>query len=459
MSNFQECKNIKEIVQNISYDVCFKISFYSILVYFLIPLLSMFTNIFIKGSSTMYLYVGLFLFGFIGLLNGGIYFFKKYYEGKINSRVLVPIIIILIFFIWSFISSLLSSNKLFSFIGTWYRHDGYISYVFYLGFFIHGFIVSHDKTYLKTLLNILLISSTIMCFLILINNKLTDIFVVGINDFSYNPYTGFAYNTNHFAYYLSLTIVASIGAFLNCTGIKKVFYFFCYVVELVVLIENRTFGSFFAIFITIILLFIYSLLVKKNIIYTLLILISILLSSLVFKNVRDDFNKFYYELFKISTNFSNLSVPFIDDENVNNNSNLIICSGNSRLDLWLKGIELIKNKPIFGYGIENLEKPYFDIVMCDRTDRPHNIFIQLGANIGIMGIVLYVSFLGIIFINLLKKIKYIDPIIMCFAFMSIGYIVSSMFGNSMFYTTPYYMVSLGVIMSVYFFRRDEVNDR
>ena len=97
--------------------------------------------------------------------------------------------------------------------------------------------------------------------------------------------------------------------------------------------------------------------------------------------------------------------------------------------------------------------------MCDRTDRPHNIFIQLGANIGIMGIVLYVSFLGIIFINLLKKIKYIDPIIMCFVFMSIGYIVSSMFGNSMFYTTPYYMVSLGVIMSVYFFRRDEVNDR
>ena len=48
---------------------------------------------------------------------------------------------------------------------------------------------------------------------------------------------------------------------------------------------------------------------------------------------------------------------------------------------------------------------------------------------------------------------------MCFVFICIGYITSSMFGNSMFYTSPYYMISLGIIFSVYFMERTKVNDR
>ena len=38
------------------------------------------TNIFVKGSSIMYLYIGLFVSGGIGLLNGLLYFLKKYFK-------------------------------------------------------------------------------------------------------------------------------------------------------------------------------------------------------------------------------------------------------------------------------------------------------------------------------------------------------------------------------------------
>ena len=93
----------------------------------------------------------------------------------------------------------------------------------------------------------------------------------------------------------------------------------------------------------------------------------------------------------------------------------------------------MKNKTLFGYGLENLEEPYSNIVMCDRTDRPHNIFIQLGATTGIVGLLLYVTFLEIIFINIIIKYKKVDKLIMIFVFMSISYIISLFFGYNFEY--------------------------
>ena len=291
------------------------------------------------------------------------------------------------------------------------------------------------------------------------NNKITDILLVNNNNFISNIYSGFTYNNNHFAYYLSLTIMASIGMFLKEKSIKKIWYLFCYIIELVVLIKNDTFGSFIAILISIIIMFVYCLLVKESRICISVILISILIVPIVFKNIGDSFIKISHEIFKVSTNTNNLYIPVDDNKEVENNNDLIICAGNSRLDLWLKGIDLMKNKPLFGYGLENLEKPYSNIVMCDRTDRPHNIFIQLGATTGIVGLLLYVTFLEIIFINIIIKYKKVDKLIMIFVFMSISYIISLFFGNSMFYTSPYYMISLGIIFSIYFIERTKVNDR
>lgn len=97
--------------------------------------------------------------------------------------------------------------------------------------------------------------------------------------------------------------------------------------------------------------------------------------------------------------------------------------------------------------------------MCDSTDRPHNIFIQIGATTGIVGLILYVSFLSIVFVNIIIKYKLINKEIMIFVFMTISYLISLFFGNSMFYTTPYYMISLGVIFSVYYIERNKLNDR
>lgn len=459
MKKLSECKTIKEIVLNIPEKVCCNISFWLISIYFLLPIFILLTNIFVKGSSSMYMYLGLFLCGGIGLINGLIYFLKNVYLKQFNKKKIISICMIISFLIWSLISCILSQNKIYAFFGTPYRTDGYISYLLYFGFFINGFIISHNKDYLKKILTFLILSSSILCLIILMNNKITDILLVSNNNISNNIYAGFTYNNNHFAYYLSLTIMASIGMFLKEKSIKKTWYLFCYIIELLVLIKNDTFGSFLAVLISIIIMFVYCLLVKESRICISVILISILIVPIVFKNIGDSFIKISHEIFKVSTNTNNLYIPVDDNKEVENNNDLIICAGNSRLDLWLKGIDLMKNKPLFGYGLENLEEPYSNIVMCDRTDRPHNIFIQLGATTGVVGLLLYVTFLGILFINIIIKYKKVDKLIMIFVFMSISYIISLFFGNSMFYTSPYYMISLGIIFSIYFMERTKVNDR
>ena len=58
MKKLSECKTIKEIVLNIPEKVCYNISFWLISIYFLLPIFILLTNIFVKGSSSMYMYVG-----------------------------------------------------------------------------------------------------------------------------------------------------------------------------------------------------------------------------------------------------------------------------------------------------------------------------------------------------------------------------------------------------------------
>ena len=53
-----------------------------------------------------------------------------------------------------------------------------------------------------------------------------------------------------------------------------------------------------------------------------------------------------------------------------------------------------------GYGIENLEQAYLEVGITQ--DRPHNEFIQIGASIGIIGLILYIASLGFHFFDFLR---------------------------------------------------------
>ena len=79
-------------------------------------------------------------------------------------------------------------------------------------------------------------------------------------------------------------------------------------------------------------------------------------------------------------------------------------------------------------------------------DRPHNLLIYLACVSGIPGMVLYVTAVGIIVIRGIKKIFNNERQGVIYLMIVITYLISSMFGNSMYYTSPYFFIFLGSLM-------------
>ena len=112
--------------------------------------------------------------------------------------------------------------------------------------------------------------------------------------------------------------------------------------------------------------------------------------------------------------------------------------------LWKYGLQFFMERPIFGYGPENLETKYLENHISQ--DRPHNLLIQLATTSGLPGLLLYISAICVILWKSLKKLDMKNQLHVTFMFVVITYLISAMFGNSMYYTSPYFFILLGFLM-------------
>ena len=438
----------------ITNEISKKISYYSLLIWCGLPLLVLVINPLIKETSTVYFFMFLIMIGIVGIINGIIYFknnIGKIRNMKINSK--LPFIVILLFLVWTFISCLFADNKLLSLIGSEYRHDGFLSYICYAAFFINGLIVSSDKLYIQKLFRLLIISSCILGINVLIGD---NIFITDSNAYEPSIYAAIFSNENHFAYYLTISIMCS---FFFSIYENKI-YILSFLLLSEVLMMNNTFGSYLAVLITIVIMFIYYLIKKEKRIIACLLLSMFICLSLFNSNIIKNMKQTINEVVKIVQNRNSLKeTRYIDyDNNLEENQQgyLLICAGNSRLDLWINGVKLSNKKPLLGYGLENLKKPYKDVVMCDATDRPHNTFIQILMTTGYVGLIMWVSYLSMLFYQFIVNKKLNKYLIMTFGMMT-TYIISSFFGNTMFYTTPYFILLLGVASSIFLKNKKSIN--
>ncbi|MFH0792057.1 MAG: O-antigen ligase family protein [bacterium] len=87
----------------------------------------------------------------------------------------------------------------------------------------------------------------------------------------------------------------------------------------------------------------------------------------------------------------------------------------SRMSAWKVSIEAIKNRPLLGYGSENYAiafNRYYDPKLPEIQmdpyyksswwDKPHNVFIEIAVNNGILGLIAYLSFFGLLIWKLIK---------------------------------------------------------
>lgn len=90
---------------------------------------------------------------------------------------------------------------------------------------------------------------------------------------------------------------------------------------------------------------------------------------------------------------------------------------------------------------------YVKITNIEQTSRPHNEYIQIGSSIGIPGLIFYLMFLLTLFYKSLKNMQKQFNFRIISILVALSYLISAFFGVSVFYTTPYLYIFLGLSAS------------
>jgi O-antigen ligase len=90
-----------------------------------------------------------------------------------------------------------------------------------------------------------------------------------------------------------------------------------------------------------------------------------------------------------------------------------------RLRIWQRGVGYMLSRPVFGVGANNFaaaegtispmaERQQFGVGV--RWNAPHNSFIQVGAELGIPGLILFIGLIGSAFVGLNRVNRFREPV-------------------------------------------------
>lgn len=368
---------------------------------------------------------------------------KNVKDKKEYDKTMLPIILLTIFMIWTLVSSIFAPNINNAFFGEVYRQEGYITYLGYAGFFCCAFFIKSQKNR-KLIINMFVAAAVLnivivkfyywnICRSLIVPRSLSR--------------TCFL-NSNHYGYYLLMATIGSIFLLITQKNkLIKVLYLISSGFLMYYLVMNNTFGCYLAMAITLLFFIIYYICKKKinlNIIFSVVIIVIVMIVNPTFKTI---IKRNVDSLIKDIKNVATIGkLEKAEGDNKEEIKELTQQTGTTarRIFLWKNGIKFFFERPILGYGPDNLQAKYDEAKM--HQDRPHNLLIHLALTSGVIGLVSYTSAVGIIVIRGLKKSKADNSIHLVLLAVIIAYLISSMFGNSMYYTSPYFFIFLGFLM-------------
>jgi len=345
--------------------------------------------------------------------------------------------------LWSVLSTIFSTNPDISLLGDSYRMDGLASYFAYAGIFATTFQIRSRK-HIMLILNIFVGAASALALLGILNIPIVNTYM------RITPEMSIFCNTNHYGYYLCMSSMSAVMLFVcegygNLTKVKKVFAYIAHGLELALLanalIQCKTLGSLIAVAVALVSLIILTIFVnlksiKLVIISVLIIALSAGISSVGVWDFKAEGQNLDDDLSTISEAISGQAG---DTDTINE-------SGSGRGILLINAVKFIGERPMFGYGPDNLGERYAEVGA--KNDRPHCEILQFAASLGIPSAVFYL--LGMLFLLLafIRRFRDIDMMALC-AYCIVGaYLISSLFGNTMFYTTPFYFMLLGISYSL-----------
>ncbi len=422
-----KCKKLKDIL-----------IFLLLTIWIIIPILkelsfieTEITFVYIIGMIGIYLFIFRIYRDFINTENK-----KEFF--KIN----LPIFIFFTFMLWTFISAMFAADKELAFYGGVYRKEGYLTYLSYLGFFGLAYLLDSKKLK-RALLNIFILVAVVNIIFMLLANNGCFVKVLKLNDIM----QGVFHNTNHYGYYLLLvTCISSLLFVYEKNKYIKVLYLFAYTFLVYFLILNNTFGVYLAFISTLILFLFYCIHKKTKIILSAITIIIMIIMSLTVQNNGE--NVAISNVKSFQNDIKRIAEIVIkrnkSNENIYDKNEEVDMAGSGRMKLWKYGMKFVIERPILGYGPENIWKKYQEENI--NQDRPHNLLIQLATTSGIPGLILYTTAICIILIRAIKTMNEKNSIHIIIFFAVVAYLISAMFGNSMYYTSPYFFILIGFLM-------------
>lgn len=158
--------------------------------------------------------------------------------------------------------------------------------------------------------------------------------------------------------------------------------------------------------------------------------------------------------------FLNKTHPFVEGSDILRKISSISFEDETtqtRLATWKASMTAIQEKPMFGWGVENFYQAfdkYFPRVIYQQEDsvvwfdRPHNILIQYAIEGGIIGLSLYLAFLGSLIFYIVTKI-HDKHIAIIFIMLLVTYVGQNFFVfDSINSFIPFYFILAFIMYSI-----------
>ncbi|WP_459129518.1 O-antigen ligase family protein [Guggenheimella bovis] len=345
-----------------------------------------------------------------------------------------------LYFLWLTFTAFFASDIEYAFIGSNARHDGILSMAFYM---IAYFVAKSSRITMKFLKGVIVSSILICIYGVLQFYHLDPPFLHLYPD----SWIGLTFSTmgnpNFLGSYLVLVLPISLYVALKE---RKPVYFIPFAFILFTLLCTRTRGAWIGFGVSMIVLFSLSLRVfpkKRVIIYG---LIALLITGAVFVGFDRTSNGVLTK---------RVTIAKVDVKKVVTDPEHAKTAGTNRVYLWKKCIELIKEKPLLGYGVENMSDAMYtrykaqiekDFGKYLNWDKAHNEYLNILVSGGIPALILYLGFIILVLMKAFKRLKDC-PMIVLFLSGIFGYLVQAIFSIQMVSVYYVFMCYLGLSTS------------
>src|SRR3989338_2584792 len=376
------------------------------------------------------------------------FFYKKEISisvPKWKNPVYLPLLILSAFFITLILSTLFSQDPVFSVFGSPQRAGGVLNLLFFFAFACFLALFTDENNW-KKLFNALFVAGVLISSLTIVQyfNILKDVFV----SFEEGGTPSFLGNSTFLAIYMLFLSILSFTYFLQEKEKKKKMtygvLFLLFTFTILVTNARATYlglliGFFYFFFFYPVRSKVSSGINPKNLKTLKIIASGLVLFAIIAVIVFNFFPQISEKnnLLKIAAD--RLSIKKI-----------VTDLAGTRFLVWKIALQTIEDKPILGWGPENFYigfEKYYDptvpIIKNTWWDRPHNVFLEIAANSGIMSLIFYSLFWLVLFCKLqIFKIQrgegkdiYLAHGIQA---MFIGYLVALFFNFDSF---PTYIIS------------------